>query len=246
MPHAHILVVDDDRRIRDMLSRFLHDHDFTVSTAADGVQMWGRLDSRNVDLILLDLNLPEGKDGVDLAREVRMKLDIPIVMLSSRNDVIDRIVGMEVGADDYIAKPFHLREVLARIKAVLRRMQHADTASTNIEKILHFDGWSLDLSRRKLTDRSGQEVELTTAEFDMISILLAHAGRVLTRDFLMETTRSKPMEHFDRSIDGQIARLRKKIEIDSRHPKLIKSVRGVGYVFAATVYDDTRPEARRS
>lgn len=243
----HVLVVDDDQRIQDMLMRFFSDQGFAVTTVGDGVQMWAQLGSRSFDIVLLDLNLPGGKDGLDLAREIRMQSDVPIMMLTGRDDVIDRIVGIEVGADDYIAKPFHLREVLARLKAILRRRRPPPDVKSADEEVHHFDGWSLDTSRRKLTDRAGRDVDLTTAEFDMLVAFLQHPGRVLTRDFLMEETRSRSLETFDRTIDAQIARLRKKIELDSRHPQLIKSIRGVGYVFTARIdQEPASPEARSS
>ncbi|WP_429925724.1 response regulator (plasmid) [Agrobacterium vitis] len=243
-----VLVVDDDQRIRDMLVRFLDDQGFAVSTAGNGTEMWAQFAGRKFDIILLDLNLPGGKDGLDLAREIRTQSDVPIMMLTGRDDVIDRIVGIEVGADDYIAKPFHLREVLARLKAILRRRRPMSSEITPAkDTVFHFEGWQLDISRRTLTDGSDNDVELTTAEYDMLLAFLHHPGRVLTRDFLMDETRSRPMESFDRTIDAQIARLRKKIELDSRHPQLIKSVRGVGYVFAAKInHGPAAPEARRS
>jgi len=244
MTREHVLIVDDDQRIRDMLVRFLDDQGFVVSTAGDGVQMWAELSRRKIDIILLDLNLPGGKDGLDLAREIRSQSDVPIMMLTGRDDVIDRIVGIEVGADDYIAKPFHLREVLARLKAILRRRRPPTSSAVHAdEKTFYFENWSLDTSRRRLADRFGKAVELTTAEYDMLLAFIRHPGRVLTRDFLMDQTRSRPLETFDRTIDAQIARLRKKMELDSRHPQLIKSIRGVGYVFAATIRHKAGPEA---
>lgn len=248
MAREHVLVVDDDQRVRDMLVRFLDDQGFEVSTAGDGAQMLAQFSSRKFDVILLDLNLPGGKDGLDLAREIRAQSDVPIIMLTGRDNVIDRIVGIEVGADDYIAKPFHLREILARLKAILRRHRlGASSASRADEEIVRFEGWSLDTSRRRLTDRAGKAVELTTSEYEMLLAFVCHPGRVLTRDFLMDETRSRQLEAFDRTIDAQIARLRKKIELDSRHPQLIKSVRGVGYVFAAIIDHETGPrrEGRR-
>ncbi|WCK68742.1 response regulator [Agrobacterium tumefaciens] len=247
MARDHVLVVDDDQRIRNMLATFFEDQGFVVSTAGDGVQMWAQLGNRKIDIVLLDLNLPGGKDGLDLAREIRMQSDVPIMMLTDRDDVIDRIVGIEVGADDYIAKPFHLREVLARLKAILRRRRPVEPNALHAdEKIFYFEDWSLDTVRRKFADRAGNVVELTTAEYDMLLAFVCHPGRVLTRDFLMDETRSRPLQAFDRTIDAQIARLRKKIERDSRHPQLIKSVRGVGYIFTATIDYEAGRDARRS
>lgn len=245
---AHVLVVDDDERIRRMLTRFLEEQGFDVSSAEDGQQMWKHFNGRRIDMVLLDLNLPGGEDGLDLAREIRLQSDVPIMMLTSRDDVIDRVVGIELGADDYIAKPFNLREVLARLKALLRRCRLPATLPVPVkDEVLEFNGWTFDLSRRTLRTPLDEPVELTTAEHDMLMILARNPGRVLTRAFLMEETRARQLNAFDRSIDSQIARLRKKVEEDSKHPLLIKSVRGVGYVFAAaTSHDGISPDARRS
>ncbi|MBW6420665.1 response regulator [Rhizobium sp. XQZ8] len=233
---AHILVVDDDPRIRQMLTRYFEGEGYGVSTAADGQEMRGQMKAKEVDIILLDLSLPGGQDGLDLAREIRMQSDIPIMMLTGRDDVVDRIIGIEIGADDYIAKPFHLREVHARLKSILRRRQPSmsKTEPTD-EKIIRFEGWTLNLSRRQLLSGDGTEVELTTGEFDMLAAFVQHPGRVLTRDFLMDETRGRQLEAFDRTIDAQIVRLRRKIELDAKHPQLIKAVRGVGYVFTGRI-----------
>ena len=228
----HILVVDDDPRIRQMLVRYFEDEGYRVSTAADGDEMRVCLLKGAVDIILLDLILPGGDDGLGLAREIRAQSDVPIIMLTGRDDVVDRIVGLEVGADDYIAKPFHLREVLARLRTVLRR-RHTAAPESKPEKtdIFHFDGWRLDLERRQLVSAQDQEITLTTGEFDILVVLARHPGRVFTREALMDLTRGRTLEAFDRTIDAQIARLRKKIENDPKNPSLIKSVRGIGYVF---------------
>ena len=229
----HVLVVDDDARIRRMLLRYLEDEGYRVSAAADGASMRERLSRSPVDIILLDLTLPGGEDGLTLARDLRSRSDVPIIMLTGRDDVVDRIVGLEVGADDYIAKPFHLREVLARVKTVLRRRQPASEAAarSGAGEIIKFEGWRLDLDRRQLLGADGGEVELTTGEFDMLVVLARQPGRVFTRDMLMNLTRSRDFAAFDRTIDAQIVRLRKKIERDPKKPALIKSVRGIGYVF---------------
>lgn len=229
---AQILVVDDDPRIRQMLTRYFEDEGYAVTGAADGAEMRVHLRQQNFDAILLDLVLPGGQDGLDLAREVRTRSDIPIMMLTGRDDVVDRIVGLEVGADDYIAKPFHLREVHARLKSILRRRQApAQTVEAPSEEIIGFEDWKLNLSRRQLLDPQGTEIELTTGEFDMLTAFLRHAGRVLTREVLMDLTRGRSLEAFDRTIDAQIVRLRRKIETDPKRPQFIKAVRGVGYVF---------------
>ncbi|MGO7690020.1 response regulator [Rhizobium ruizarguesonis] len=231
---AHLLVVDDDPRIRQMLTRYFEDEGYAVSSASDGIEMRVRMRQQNFDAILLDLVLPGGTDGLDLAREIRAQSDVPIMMLTGRDDVVDRIVGLEIGADDYIVKPFHLREVHARLKSILRRRQSsARNAEPVSEEIIGFEDWKLNLSRRQLLDPQGAEIELTTGEFDMLATFVRHAGRVLTRDVLMDLTRGRNLEAFDRTIDAQIVRLRRKIETDPKRPQFIKAVRGVGYVFTA-------------
>lgn len=233
---AHILVVDDDPRIRQMLARYFEGEGYRVTTVADGVEMDVAMRQNSVDAVLLDLSLPGGRDGLDLARDIRATSDVPIMMLTGRDDVVDRIIGIEIGADDYIAKPFHLREVHARLKSILRRRQPAAPKAVQEEdQIIRFEGWTLNLSRRQLLDPAGAEVELTTGEFDMLAAFLNHAGRVLTRDFLMDLTRGRHLEAFDRTIDAQIVRLRRKIEADAKHPQFIKAIRGVGYIFTGKI-----------
>ena len=234
----HILVVDDEARIRTMLSRYLQDEGFRVSTAEGGAGMREALAAERIDLVLLDLVLP-GEDGLTLAKEIRARSNAGIIMITGRSDVVDTVVGLEVGADDYVAKPFHLREVLARVRSVLRRLQPAAPSETAPElpgeETLVFEGWQLDCSRRELTSPAGSTVPLTTGEFDLLRVFAEHPGRVLDRDQLMDLTRGRSWEAFDRTIDAQVARLRKKIEADLKNPTLIKSVRGAGYVFAARV-----------
>lgn len=229
---AHLLVVDDDPRIRQLLTTYFQDEGYAVTGAADGTEMRDHLRQRNFDIILLDLVLPGGQDGLDLAREIRAQSDVPIMMLTGRDDVVDRIVGLEVGADDYISKPFHLREVHARLKSILRRRRPAaPQPGPPADEIIGFEDWKLNVVRRQLLDPEGNEVELTTGEFDMLVAFLRHAGRVLTREILMDMTRGRNLEAFDRTIDAQIVRLRRKIETDPKRPQFIKAVRGVGYVF---------------
>ena len=178
-------------------------------------------------------------DGLTLAREIRARSDVGIIMLTGRGEMLDRVVGLEVGAADYIAKPFHLREVLARVKSVLRRRkpfpEPAVWHQAQSNEMICFDGWILDIGRRQLVAPKGAEVPLTTGEFDLLAALAKHPGRVFSRDTLMDLTRGRTLEAFDRTIDAQIARLRKKVEQDPKNPALIKSVRGVGYVFTAKV-----------
>lgn len=228
----HILVVDDDARIRQMLLRYFEDEGFRVSIAADGSAMRECIQKAGVDVILLDLVLPGGDDGFVLVRDVRSRSDVPIIMLTGRGDIVDKVVGLEIGADDYIVKPFHLREVLARVRNLLRRRHQTQPADNQPEgKVLQFGTWRFDLARRQLMGEDGIETILTTGEFEMLALLAAHPGRVFSRDMLMDRTRGRSFDTFDRSIDAQIARLRKKLERDTRRPTLIKSVRGVGYVF---------------
>ena len=227
----HLLVVDDDARIRKLMTHYFGEEGYRVSAASDGAGMWKVLQAGAVDAIFLDLVLP-GDDGLALARQVRARTDTPIIMLTGRDDVVDRIVGLEMGADDYIAKPFHLREVLARLRTVLRRRRGAAAQAAEADReVLRFEGWSLDLGRRRLWRAGGDEVALTTGEFDILAVLARSPGRVFSRDMLMDLTRGRALEAFDRTIDAQIARLRRKVEADPRHPALIKSVRGIGYVF---------------
>ena len=234
---ARILVVDDDARIRQMLVRYFEQEGYRVSVAADGAAMRAQLSALQFDVVLLDVVLP-GDDGLTLAREVRAKSDVGIIMLTGRGDVLDRVVGLEVGADDYIAKPFHLREVLARVKSLQRRRKPSDQAIRSGETgdvVIRYEGWTLDIARRLLLSPTGDNVALTTGEFDLLAALARHPGRVCGREALMEFTRGRTWEAFDRTIDAQIARLRKKIESDPKHPTVVKSVRGVGYVFTGKV-----------
>lgn len=234
----HILVVDDDQRIRTMLRRYLVEEGFRVSEAADGSAMRAALDGEKTDLVLLDLMMP-GEDGLSLARQVRQRSDIPIIMLTGKGDLIDRVAGLEAGADDYIAKPFHLREVLARIRTVLRRgrapTQASHTGSPDAQETLVFQGWRLDLVRRELRRAGGEAVPLTTGEFELLRVFAGHPNRVLSRDQLMSLVKGQDWAAYDRAIDAQVVRLRKKIESDPASPTLIKTVRAAGYVFATTV-----------
>ena len=231
----HILVVDDDREIRDLLARFLRMHGYRIETAVDGREMFAALSAGRFDLIVLDLMLP-GVDGLSLCRRVRADSDLPIIMLTAVGEDTDRIVGLEVGADDYLAKPFNPRELLARIRAVLRRAgesrrQPEDRRSGRFE----FQDWTLDVARRTLHAPDGAPVDLTAGEFGLLLALVEHPGRVLTREQLLDLTRGREAGPFDRSIDIQVSRLRRKIEDDPKCPALIKTVRSGGYVFAGSV-----------
>lgn len=233
MEPDRILVVDDDARIRQMLVRYFEDNGFKVNAVANGAAMRSELAKGSYAAIFLDLVLPNGENGLELLRELRSTSDVPVLMLTGQDDVTDKVVGLEVGADDYIAKPFHLRELLARLRTILRRRNSSDAtrATSGEDETLAFEGWSLDVSRRRLTSPQGDDVALTTGEFDMLLVFVRNPGRVLSRETLMDLTRNRNLEAFDRAIDAQIVRLRKKIEDDPKSPDLIQSVRGVGYVF---------------
>ncbi|MDJ0942332.1 MAG: response regulator [Kiloniellales bacterium] len=237
---AHILIVDDDRRIREMLATYLEEQGFKVSQAESGKQLRKELAAAEVDLVLLDQVIP-GDDGLALLRELRQQSSVPVIMITGKGEMLDRIIGLEVGADDYIAKPFHLREVLARIRAVLRRCAPAPAPEARVgdpsrqSGQLVFAGWTLDPRRRELRDSNGAEVELTTGEFNLLLAFLQSPNRPLNRDQLMDRLRGRDWSPFDRSIDTQVGRLRKKIEADPKNPSLIKTVRGIGYVFTPEV-----------
>jgi two-component system phosphate regulon response regulator OmpR len=245
MPEAapHILIVDDDPRLRTMLRRYLEDEGFRILEAENGEAMRRRMNESRVDLVLLDVVMP-GEDGFALARELGGRPDLGVIMLTGRSDLVDRVVGLEVGADDYIAKPFELREVLARIRTVLRRLRGAAAAApapaqpAPASKRLTFEGWRLDVARRQLSRPDGADVALTGGEFDLLLAFAERPNRVLDRDLLMDLVKGRGWEAYDRSIDTQVSRLRKKIEADPANPTLIKSVRGAGYVFAAEVRED--------
>ena len=239
--NQHILVVDDDTRIRTMLRRYLEEEGFKVSEAGDGVAMRRIFDGGTVDLVILDVTMP-GEDGQSLARYVRQHAQTPIIMLTGKDDVIDRVAGLEAGADDYVAKTFHLREILARIRTVMRRI-HPDKPATQAPaagakaegETLHFQGWTMDLLRREVRNADGAVATLTSAEFELLRVFATHPNRVLNRDQLMELVKGREWEAYDRAVDTLIVRLRKKIEADPSQPALIKTVRGAGYVFAAPV-----------
>ena len=229
-----VLVVDDEAPMRRLLSDLLTPEGFRVVEASTGEEMMEALDRHPIDLVTLDLNLA-GEDGLRLARTVRAHRNVPIIMITGKADPIDRIVGLELGADDYVTKPFHLREVLARIRAVLRRYEPSVLAPAQQSTRLAFDGHIVDPGRREVVGPSGAPVDLTTTEFDLLSVFLRAPGRVLSRDQIMDQLKGHDWSPFDRSIDAMVARLRRKIEPQNEVPRLIKTVRGVGYVFAVTV-----------
>jgi DNA-binding response OmpR family regulator len=229
----HILVVDDDAKVRTLLRRCFEGEGFAVSEAKDGQELQAQLDRQPVSLITLDLNLGV-ENGLDLARQVRKERTVPIIMLTGKGDAIDRVVGLELGADDYLVKPFELRELLARVRAVLRRSGTAANQEP-VGQRFRFEGWVLDVNRRDLSRASGQHLDLTTSEFNLLEAFVKRPHRVLSRDDIMDLLKGQDWSPLDRSIDNLIARLRKKVEADPEHPRIIKTVRGVGYTFSATV-----------
>jgi two-component system OmpR family response regulator len=235
MPTPHLLIVDDDRAIRDLLTKFFVQHGYRVSVAAEGRAMLQVLQAARIDLIVLDVMLP-GEDGLSLCRRLRADSTIPIIMLTAKGEDTDRIVGLEMGADDYLPKDFNPRELLSRVRAVLRRSTNppAKELSTS-SQVLEFHGWQIVLARRQLFSPAGALVPLRSGEYDLLLALVERPQRVLTRDQLLDLVRGRSANVFDRSIDVQISRLRRKIEADPKGPEFIKTVRSGGYVFAAVV-----------
>jgi two-component system OmpR family response regulator len=231
MSDVHILVVDDDAKVRTLLRRCFEGEGFAVSEAKNGAELRALLARQRVTLITLDLSLGK-ENGLDLAREIRNDHNIPIIMLTGKGDTIDRVVGLELGADDYLAKPFALRELIARVRAVLRRTA-ASGPSPRVGQQYLFEGWIFDLDQRSLNRESGEEQDLTTSEFNLLEAFVKRPHRILSRDDIMDLLKGHDWSPLDRSIDNLIARLRKKVERDPEQPRLIKTVRGVGYTFAA-------------
>lgn len=237
MSSPHILVVDDDRELRQLLTNFLARHGYRVDAAADGRAMLQLMEVSRFDLVVLDLMLP-GEDGLALCRRLRAASNLPVIMLTALAEETDRIVGLEMGADDYVVKPFSPRELLARIKAVLRRSgvrRGVEDAAEDAEKTLTFEGWRLDLGKRELYTPDNVLLPLTAGEFDLLAAFAQRPQRVLSRDQLLDLTRGRAAGAYDRSVDVQLSRLRRKIEDDPNDPVLIKTVRGGGYLFAPRV-----------
>ena len=231
----HILVVDDHKDIRDLIAKYLSKNGYRVSTADGGVAMKKLLQASAIDLVVLDLMMP-GEDGLTLCRDLRAGSDLPVIMLTAMGEETDRVVGLEMGADDYLTKPFNPRELLARIKAVLRRTNSLPKGRATLEgERLAFDRWVLDQAQRELIDENGVAIALSTADYLLLSAFLQHPKMVLSRDQLLDLTRGRTATAFDRSIDNQVSRLRRKIEADPKKPELIKTVWGGGYSFTAEV-----------
>jgi two-component system, OmpR family, response regulator len=231
----HIAVVDDHTVIRELVGRYLAEHGFRVSTA-ESAAAFRRLHARSAfDLVVLDVMMP-GEDGLSLCRELRATSDMPVILLTAVVEETERVVGLEMGADDYVTKPFNPRELLARIKAVLRRAHSMPPRRATLRaRAVRFDGWTLDVGRREVTGDDGVAVPLSTAEFRLLSVFVEHPGMVLTRDQLLDLAVGRSADVFDRTIDNQVSRLRKKIERDPKRPAIIKTHWGGGYSFTAKV-----------
>ena len=229
----HILIVEDDREISALIARYLRGNECRVTLAGDGREMDRALADARVDLIVLDLMLP-GEDGLSLCRRLRANSAIPILMLTAKSEEIDRIIGLEIGADDYLAKPFNPRELLARIRAILRRAS-AEAPDEEGVRRFHFAGWVLDVSLRQVLSPEGARIAITGAEFDLLHALCLRPGRVLSRDQLLDLTQGRAAGPFERSIDVLISRVRQKVERDSRNPEIIRTIRSGGYLFTPEV-----------
>jgi len=230
----HILLVEDDHEISRLIGRYLRSNDCYVSTAGDGRNMERLIEDSRIDLVVLDLMLP-GEDGLSLCRRLRTRSQIPVIMLTAKGEEIDRIVGLEMGADDYMAKPFNPRELLARIRAVLRRARAAAARTAPRAQVLRFLGWRIDSALRELRDPNGVLIAVTGAEFDLLQALCERSGRVLSREQLLDLTQGRAAGSQERSIDVLISRLRRKLERDAHNPEIIKTVRSGGYLFTPSV-----------
>lgn len=232
----HILIVDDNREIRELLSKYLSKNGMRVSQSASAADARRAIKDKAIDLIVLDIMMP-GEDGLSLCRHIRETSDKPVIFLSAMAEDTDRIVGLEIGADDYLIKPFNPRELLARIKAVTRRSNNLPQAEAALSETaaLRFDRWIFDPERREVRGEDGTQLNLSTGEFRLLSVLLGHPGVVMTRDRLLDLTRGRDAAPFDRSMDNQVSRLRKKLERDPKNPEIIKTVWGGGYVLSCQV-----------
>ena len=231
---AHILIIDDDRDIRRPLAEYFRRHGFRVSVAADGKEMDRALVTAKVDLIVLDVMMP-GEDGLSICKRLQETLQIPIILLTALTESSDRVVGLELGADDYVTKPFDPRELVARVKSVLRRAQMRPRREQRTNGMVRFDGWRFDLRSKEILREDDIAVRLSSGEHALLVALIEHAGMTLTREQLLDLTRSREAQLFDRSIDNQVSRLRRKLEPDPRNPRIILTKWGGGYVFAADI-----------
>jgi two-component system OmpR family response regulator len=233
----HIAVLDDEPDVTDLICSYIAGHGFRASACHRGAELFELMSTDPPGVVLLDIGLP-GEDGFAIARRLRERWRCGLIIVSGRGESIDKVVGLEIGADDYVTKPFDLRELVARVKAVQRRIEGslaAPASAFTTGERLRFEGFVLELAGRRLLGTDGHEVKLTSGEFDLLRVLAQHAGRVLTRDFLLEHTRGREAGPFDRTIDVQIGRIRRKIEVDAENPQIIKSVRSAGYLFVPKV-----------
>jgi two-component system, OmpR family, response regulator len=230
----HILIVEDDREIKKLVSQFLRDNGVRVATGSNGQEMDQALKDNRIDLLVLDIMLP-GEDGLSICRRLRASSNLPVIMLTAKSEDVDRIVGLEIGADDYLTKPFNPRELLARIRAVLRRGASDTVVESRGDSVLTFEGWRLDPNIRQLHDPDGARVALTGAEFDLLFVFCERPRRVLSREQLIDLTQGRSAAPFDRSIDVLVSRLRQKIEKEPKEPMLIQTIRTAGYMFSPAV-----------
>jgi two-component system phosphate regulon response regulator OmpR len=230
MTSAHIVIVDDEPDLRDMVAEYLLKQGYAVSEAGSGDALWALLAERAIDLAILDINMP-GEDGLSIARQLRKRGPVGIIMLTANGDTVDRIVGLEVGADDYVTKPFDLRELLARIRSVLRRATSPDLPPATMGREVRFGRCTLNLDSRKLYAADGAEMPLTAMEFDLLRVFAENPGRTLSRERILDLAHNAETDPFDRSVDTRIVRLRRKLEEDPTKPQVLKTVRGAGYIF---------------
>lgn len=231
---SHILIVDDDKDIREALVTYMRKHGFRTSSAADGKTIDKLLTTNKIDLIVLDIMMP-GEDGLSICKRVQENTQTPVILLTALNEDTDRIVGIEIGADDYVTKPFNPRELLARIKSVIRRSQMLPRNQEQKKGRVKFGQWRMDLAQKEIIASDDSAIRLSSGEHLLLVSLIEHAGTVLNRDQLLELTKGREFQLFDRSIDNQISRLRQKLELDVKHPKIIQTKWGGGYVFSAEV-----------
>lgn len=235
-----LLVVDDDPDIRQLLGEFLTRHGYDVYMAKDGKVMADQLAKHSIDMVILDIMMP-GEDGISLCRRLRAESSMPILMLTAITEDVERILALEIGADDYLSKPFNPRELLARIKAILRRTESSSSSNDRPKRnVHHFDGWQLDESKRQLLSPDQVEITISTGEYSLLQVFLQHPQEVLSRDRLLTLTKNRTAEPYDRSIDIQVSRLRQKLEVDPKQPEIIKTVRGGGYILALDVRVEPR------
>ena len=240
----HIVIVDDDELLRGRLANYLIGEGFRVTTADSAASFRSIMRREHIDLVLVDITMP-GENGLSLTRFLREQSDIGVVILTGKGDPIDRAIGLEVGADDYIAKPFHLRELLARVRSVLRRTRtRSDRDGDALAPVVRFAGWRLDLAKRTLTSPWGKAVPLTTAEYQLLEAFVANPHQVLGRERLLQLVAARKWQPYDRTIDQHISRVRRKIEQDPKQPELIKSIRGQGYLFTAEIERERSGEGR--